>query len=155
MIWPILEARAEIQKYFRSFLGTNVDIQKSSWNYLTFSIVLRTIVILHWCNSSDWTSPTACRTALWGPSTLTSLLLILCATKLVQNDALEFFYPSMNSINRKHSEFRRKLKPTYFWPRAKIVRGLSSNWFVVVRKPNYIFSHHEQGKNSHAKTSHF
>ena len=36
MIWPILEARAEIQKYFRSFFGSNEDIQKSSWNYLTF-----------------------------------------------------------------------------------------------------------------------
>ena len=29
MIWPILEARAEIQKYFRSFFGSNEDIQKS------------------------------------------------------------------------------------------------------------------------------
>ena len=37
MIWPILEARAEIQKYFRSFFGSNEDIQKSFWNYLTFS----------------------------------------------------------------------------------------------------------------------
>ena len=36
MIWHILEARAEIQKYFRSFFGTNEDIQKSFWNYLTF-----------------------------------------------------------------------------------------------------------------------
>ena len=35
-IWPILEARAEIQKYFRSFFGSNEGIQKSSWNYLTF-----------------------------------------------------------------------------------------------------------------------
>ena len=39
MIWPILEARAEIQKYFRSFFGSNEDIQKSFWNYLTFSLV--------------------------------------------------------------------------------------------------------------------
>ena len=37
MIWPILEARAEIQKYFRSFFGSNKDIQKSFYNYLTFS----------------------------------------------------------------------------------------------------------------------
>ena len=37
MIWPILEARAEIQKYFRSFFGSNEDIQKSFWNYLTFT----------------------------------------------------------------------------------------------------------------------
>ena len=36
MIWPILEARAEIQKYFRSLFGSNEDIQKSFWNYLTF-----------------------------------------------------------------------------------------------------------------------
>ena len=36
MIWPILEARAEIQKYFCLFFGSNEDIQKSSWNYLTF-----------------------------------------------------------------------------------------------------------------------
>ena len=36
MIWPILEARAEIQKYFRSFFGSNEDIQKSFWNYLNF-----------------------------------------------------------------------------------------------------------------------
>ena len=35
-IWPILEARAEIQKYFLSFFGSNEDIQKSFWNYLTF-----------------------------------------------------------------------------------------------------------------------
>ena len=28
MIWSILEARAEIQKYFLSFLGSNEDIQK-------------------------------------------------------------------------------------------------------------------------------
>ena len=36
MIWPILEARAEIQKHFRSFFGSNEDIQKSFWNYPTF-----------------------------------------------------------------------------------------------------------------------
>ena len=36
MIWPISEARAETQKYFRSFFGSNEDIQKSFWNYLTF-----------------------------------------------------------------------------------------------------------------------
>ena len=29
MIRPILEARAEIQKYFCSFFGSNEDIQKS------------------------------------------------------------------------------------------------------------------------------
>ena len=28
--------RAEIQKYFRLFFGSNEDIQKSLWNYLTF-----------------------------------------------------------------------------------------------------------------------
>ena len=28
---------AEIQKYFSSFFGSNEDIQKSFWNYLTFS----------------------------------------------------------------------------------------------------------------------
>ena len=27
MIWPILEARAEIQKYFRSFLGSNENFK--------------------------------------------------------------------------------------------------------------------------------
>ena len=37
MIWPIFEARAEIQKYFRSFFGSNEDVQKSLWKYLTFS----------------------------------------------------------------------------------------------------------------------
>ena len=37
MIWPILEARAEVQKYFGSFFGSNEDIQKSFWHYLTFS----------------------------------------------------------------------------------------------------------------------
>ena len=36
MIWPILEAREEIKKYFRSFFGSNEDIQESFWNYLTF-----------------------------------------------------------------------------------------------------------------------
>ena len=36
MIWPILEARAEIQKYFCSFFGSNEEIQESFWNYLTF-----------------------------------------------------------------------------------------------------------------------
>ena len=30
-------ARAEIQKYFSSFFGSNEDIQKSFWNYLTSS----------------------------------------------------------------------------------------------------------------------
>ena len=40
MIWPISEARAEIQKSFRSFFGSNEDIQKSFWNYLTFSNTL-------------------------------------------------------------------------------------------------------------------
>ena len=34
MIWPILEARAEIQIYFRSFL-VQMKISKF-WNYLTF-----------------------------------------------------------------------------------------------------------------------
>ena len=29
-------------------------------------IVLITIAILYWCNSSDWTSPTACRTVCVG-----------------------------------------------------------------------------------------
>ena len=38
MIWPILDARAEIQKYFCSFFGSNKDIQKSFWNYLTFRL---------------------------------------------------------------------------------------------------------------------
>ena len=37
MIGPILEAKAEIQKYFCSFFGLNEDIQKSFWNYLTFN----------------------------------------------------------------------------------------------------------------------
>ena len=41
MIWPILEVRAEIQKYFRSFFGSNEDIQKSFWNYLTSNCELR------------------------------------------------------------------------------------------------------------------
>ena len=38
MFWPILEARAEIQKYLRSFFGLNDNewIQKSFWNFLTF-----------------------------------------------------------------------------------------------------------------------
>ena len=36
MIWPILEARAETQKYFRSFFGSNEDLHKSFWIYLTF-----------------------------------------------------------------------------------------------------------------------
>ena len=38
MIWPILEARADIQKYFLSSFGWNEDIQKSFWNYLTFRV---------------------------------------------------------------------------------------------------------------------
>ena len=33
MIWPILETRAGIQKYFRSFFGSNENIQKSFWNF--------------------------------------------------------------------------------------------------------------------------
>ena len=36
MIWPILEARTKIQKYFCSLFGSNEDIQKSFWNELTF-----------------------------------------------------------------------------------------------------------------------
>ena len=40
MTWPILEARAEIQKHFCSFFGSNEDIHKSFWNYLTFSMPL-------------------------------------------------------------------------------------------------------------------
>ena len=40
MIGPILGARAEIQKYFRLFFGSNEDIQKSFWNYLTFRYIL-------------------------------------------------------------------------------------------------------------------
>ena len=39
MIWPILEAKTEIQKYFRSFFGSNEDIQQTFWNYLTFSLI--------------------------------------------------------------------------------------------------------------------
>ena len=42
MICPILEARAGIQKYFRSFFGSNEDIQESFWNYLTFSVLTLT-----------------------------------------------------------------------------------------------------------------
>ena len=41
MIWPILEAKAEIRNYFRSFFGSNEDIQKSFGNYLTFSDKLK------------------------------------------------------------------------------------------------------------------
>ena len=37
MIWPILEPIAETQQYFSSFFGSNEDIQKSFWNYLTFN----------------------------------------------------------------------------------------------------------------------
>ena len=48
MIWPILEARAEIEKYFHSFFGSNEDIQKSFWNYLTVRFKkIRDIQILH------------------------------------------------------------------------------------------------------------
>ena len=36
-IWPILEARAEIQKYFWSFFGSNEDKKNRFWNYLTFN----------------------------------------------------------------------------------------------------------------------
>ena len=42
MIWPILEARAEIKKSFRSYFGSNEDIKKSFWNWLTFSYVYLT-----------------------------------------------------------------------------------------------------------------
>ena len=34
----MLEVRAEIKKYFRSFFGSNEDIQKSLWNHLTFNM---------------------------------------------------------------------------------------------------------------------
>ena len=37
MIWPILEARAEIQKYFRSFFGSNENFKICFWDLLTFS----------------------------------------------------------------------------------------------------------------------
>ena len=37
MIWPILEARAEIQKYFCSFFGSNEDVINLFWDFLTFS----------------------------------------------------------------------------------------------------------------------
>ena len=46
MSWPILEAMAEIQKYFHSFFGSNEDIQKSFWNYLTFSTLILEPVIM-------------------------------------------------------------------------------------------------------------
>ena len=60
MIWPILEARAEIQKYFRSFFGSNEDIQKSFWNYLTFRCIIRG----GWANLSQIKCPYLAR-LLW------------------------------------------------------------------------------------------
>ena len=36
MIWPILEARAEIQKYFRSFFGSNENFKICFPDLLTF-----------------------------------------------------------------------------------------------------------------------
>ena len=47
IIWPILEARAEIQNYFCSFIGSNEDIQKSFWNYLTFKEKLRSYCLIY------------------------------------------------------------------------------------------------------------
>ena len=60
MIWPILEARAEIQKYFRSFCGSNEGIQKSFWNYLTFRCIIRG----GWANLSQIKCPYLAR-LLW------------------------------------------------------------------------------------------
>ena len=36
MIWPILEARAEIELYFCSFFGSNENFKICFWNQLTF-----------------------------------------------------------------------------------------------------------------------
>ena len=60
MIWPILEARAEIQTYFRSFFGSNEGIQKSFWNYLTFRCIIRG----GWANLSQIKCPYLAR-LLW------------------------------------------------------------------------------------------
>ena len=48
MIWPILEATAEIQKYFCPFFGSNEDIQKSFWNYLNFSRMRIAVFLQIW-----------------------------------------------------------------------------------------------------------
>ena len=39
MIWPILEARVEIEKYFRSFFGSNENFKIWFWDYLTFRVM--------------------------------------------------------------------------------------------------------------------
>ena len=54
MIWPILEARAGIQKHFRSFFGSNEDIQKSFWNYLTLSYYIGSAPSLGSCHGWLW-----------------------------------------------------------------------------------------------------
>ena len=45
MIWPILEARAEIEKYFLSFFGSNENFKICFRNQLTFSAYLKKDVI--------------------------------------------------------------------------------------------------------------
>ena len=38
MIWPILEALAEIKKWFHSFFGRNENKKICFWNLLTFKV---------------------------------------------------------------------------------------------------------------------
>ena len=37
MIWPILEARTEVEEYFRSFFGSNENFEICFWDLLAFS----------------------------------------------------------------------------------------------------------------------
>ena len=46
LIQPLLEARAEIQKYFRSFLGSNENFKICFRYYLTIRSLERTVLIL-------------------------------------------------------------------------------------------------------------
>ena len=44
--WPIFEARAEIQKYFCSFVGANENFEKSFQNKLIFKWLLKILIRL-------------------------------------------------------------------------------------------------------------
>ena len=51
MIWPILEARAEIQKYFRSFFGSNENFNfafEINWPLVAPLKVLNASIDLKW-----------------------------------------------------------------------------------------------------------
>ena len=49
IIWPILEARAEIPEIFRRIFGKIVDITNLFWNYLTFRYLQFSVLFCEKC----------------------------------------------------------------------------------------------------------